>query len=76
MYEARLKVALKLIIVSASKRKHKRLRLIPSDNSEIKYLIPRECWEDQAVAIKNGAQKGTDASGTDYPAIRFSDNDC
>lgn len=52
MYEARLKVALKLIIVSASKRKHKRLRLIPSDNSEIKYLIPRECWEDQAVAIK------------------------
>ncbi|PXK70399.1 hypothetical protein DMS13_01425 [Klebsiella variicola] len=59
MYEARLKVALKLIIVSASKRKHKRLRLIPSDNSEIKYLIPGECWEDQAVAIKNGAQKGT-----------------
>ncbi len=52
MYEAGLKVALKLIIVSASKRKHKRLRLIPSDNSEIKYLIPRECWEDQAVAIK------------------------
>lgn len=76
MYEAELKVALKLIIVSASKRKHKRLRLIPSDNSEIKYLIPRECWEDQAVAIKMVPKRAPDASGTDYPAIRFSDNDC
>ncbi|WP_130835344.1 hypothetical protein [[Erwinia] mediterraneensis] len=76
MYEAKLKVALNLIIISENKKKHKKLRLIPSDNSEIEYLIPGEIREDQAVAIKMVPKRAPDASGTDYPAIGFGDNYC